>query len=61
MGLKREDGEPVYYQSDSPCRKCNGSLRFRNTVFKGRCAQCVSAEELDNWAKRWLRTTPDPE
>ena len=34
--------EPVvYYTSDSPCRKCSSTVRYRNTMHKGACADCV--------------------
>ncbi len=49
--------EPTYYESDSPCRRCNGVTRYRNTSHKGQCAGCVTDEERDRRATHWVRTT----
>jgi hypothetical protein len=50
----REGVEPVFYQSDSPCRRCNGTLRYKNTAKKGACASCVTAEEGESYARNYI-------
>lgn len=38
--------EATYYTSDSPCRRCNGTLRYRTPVsVKGKCSNCVKDDE----------------
>ncbi len=57
----------MYYTSDSPCRRCNGTQRYRSPpALKGKCASCVSCEAAEKKAKEWMtkaRTvlTPDDE
>lgn len=53
--------EVRFYESDSPCRKCGGCTRYRNTKLKGQCANCVSDKSKDNWAKSWVETTRRPD
>lgn len=48
------DEEPEYYESDSPCRRCNGTLRYRNTVHKGKCADCVSGDDDERRVRNWI-------
>ncbi len=49
----------VYYTSDSPCRRCNGTLRYRNTKHKGQCANCVSCDEEEQRARNWVVKSPE--
>jgi hypothetical protein len=44
--------EPEYYESDSPCRKCAGTMRYRSP--KEKRGQCVSCEE-EAEQRRFLR------
>jgi hypothetical protein len=43
-----------FYTSDSPCRRCNGTQRFRNTSKKGQCASCVKGDEGERKAKSFI-------
>ena len=57
----------AYYTSDSPCRRCNGTQRYRSPPsHKGKCACCVTCEEAERKARKWvvgadLPLTPDDE
>ncbi len=48
---------PRFYESDSPCRKCSGSLRYRNTEHKGKCVACAGDIDADEWARGWVEET----
>lgn len=49
----------VYYTSDSMCRRCNGTQRYRSPPgLKGKCASCVSCEEAERKARDWVAKTP---
>jgi hypothetical protein len=51
---------PRYYESDSPCRRCSGVLRYRAPLaLKGKCASCVACEEAETRTKKWIAETPD--
>ncbi len=54
MSAKDEGSEPTYYESDSPCRRCNGTTRYRNTIHKGKCADCVKGDEDERRGKNWM-------
>lgn len=48
--------EPIFYDSDTPCRRCSSTLRYRNTVHKGQCSACVDGDEAERRAKNWVIT-----
>ncbi len=48
---------PDYYESDSPCRRCNGTLRYKNTKHKGKCVSCTGDLDADEWARGWVEDT----
>ncbi len=50
----------VYYESDSPCRRCNGTLRYRNTEAKGKCVVCVVDADRDQQLRSYILTSPKP-
>ncbi len=52
---------PVYYTSDSPCRRCNGTLRYRSPpTHKGKCASCVACEVAEKKARTWVEAADTP-
>jgi hypothetical protein len=53
--------EPVYYESDSPCRKCAGVLRYRSPAEKkGQCVCCEQEAEERRFLRNYMVTSaPD--
>ncbi len=50
----------AYYTSDSCCRRCNGTQRYRSPpALKGKCASCVSCDEAEIRTKKWISETPE--
>ncbi len=49
----------AYYVSDAPCRRCNGTLRYKTGPQKGKCASCVACDVAEKRAKEWLVTAPE--
>jgi hypothetical protein len=51
---------PCYYESDSPCRRCNGSTRYRSPPnLKGKCASCVACDAAERAARDWVAKAPE--
>lgn len=49
-----------FYTSDSPCRRCNGTERYRNTSLRGQCTGCARADDSERRARVFVaKIQPD--
>ncbi len=46
-----------YYESDLPCKRCGGTLRFRNEEQRGMCVGCNAEHDRVSWARHYIHTS----
>ncbi len=49
-----------FYTSDSPCRRCNGTERYKNTALRGQCTGCVRDDEGEKRARAYVLDSDAP-